>query len=84
MKNNYLLREIAGEYMLVPLGERGLTFNSIVTFNETAAFIWKRLEENLTEEEIAKALTLEYNVTYQQALEDVQQLIGYLKEKNVL
>ena len=44
MKNNYLLREIAGEYMLVPLGESGLTFNSIVTFNETGAFIWKKLK----------------------------------------
>lgn len=82
MKNNYLLREIEGEYMLVPLGEASL--NSMVTFNETGAFIWKKLEENLTKEEIAHALTLEYNVTQQQALEDVKQFIDYLKEKNII
>lgn len=82
MKNNYLLREIAGEYMLVPLGES--SFNSMVTFNETGAFIWRKLEDGLKEDEIAKALTLEYNVKYNQALEDVKELIGYLKENNVI
>lgn len=84
MKNKFLLREVAGEYMLVPLGESGLTFNSIVTFNETGAFIWKKLEEDLTEDEIANALSLEYNVTHQQALADVKQLVGYLREKKVI
>lgn len=82
MKNNYLLREIAGEYMLVPIGDSSL--NSIVNFNETGAFVWERLEQGLNEDEIANALTAEYNVTYVQALEDVKQLISYLKEKNVI
>ena len=82
MKNNYLLREIAGEYMLVPLGES--SFNSMVTFNETGAFIWKKLEEDLTENEIAHALTLEYSVTEQQSLADVNNFICYLKEKKVI
>lgn len=82
MKNNYLLREISGEYMLVPLGDS--SFNSMVTFNETGAFIWRKLEAGLKENEIAKALTFEYNVKYNQALEDVKELIGYLKENDVI
>ena len=82
MKNNYLLREIAGEYMLVPLGES--SFNSMVTFNETGAFIWRKLEAGLKEDEIANALTLEYNVKYNQALEDVKELISYLEANNVI
>ena len=82
MKNNYLLREIAGEYMLVPVGDS--SFNSMVNFNETGAFVWKKLEQGLDEDEIANALTVEYNVAYNQALEDVKQLISYLKEKNVI
>ena len=64
MQNDYLLREIAGEYMLVPLGNS--SFNSMVSFNETGAFVWKKLEQGLTEEEIANALTVEYNVAYNQ------------------
>lgn len=82
MQNDYLLREIAGEYMLVPLGNS--SFNSMVSFNETGAFVWKKLEQGLTEEEIANALTVEYNVAYNQALEDVKQLVDYLKDNKVI
>jgi hypothetical protein len=82
MQNDYLLREIAGEYMLVPLGNSSL--NSMVSFNETGAFVWKKLEQGLNEEEIANALTAEYNVAYNQALEDVKQLVGYLKDNKVI
>lgn len=82
MQNDYLLREIAGEYMLVPLGNS--SFNSMVSFNETGAFVWKKLEQGLTEEEIANALTAEYNVAYNQALEDVKQLVDYLKDNKVI
>ncbi len=84
MKNNYLLREIAGEYMLVPLGDSCTALNAMITFNETGAFIWKKLEENLSNDQIAKALTLEYNVTHQQALADVEEFVAYLKEKNII
>lgn len=82
MQNDYLLREIAGEYMLVPLGNSSL--NSMVSFNETGAFVWKKLEQGLNEEEIANALTAEYNVACNQALEDVKQLVGYLKDNKVI
>ncbi|MEE0060618.1 MAG: PqqD family protein [Acutalibacteraceae bacterium] len=84
MKNNYLLREIAGEYMLVPLGNSCTSLNAMITFNETGAFIWKKLEEDLTNEQIAQAFTCDYNVTYQQALEDVEEFVAYLKEKNII
>ena len=56
----------------------------MVSFNETGAFVWKKLEQGLTEEEIANALTVEYNVAYNQALEDVKQLVDYLKDNKVI
>ncbi len=84
MKNNYLLREIAGEYMLIPLGDSCNSLNAMITFNETGAFIWKKLEENLTNDQIAHAFTLEYNVTHQQALKDVEEFVAFLKEKSII
>jgi len=75
---------VAGEYLLVPLIEGESQFNSIITMNETGAFIWKRLEKNLSADEIAAAMTKEYNVTPQQAKADVNEYINYLKEKNII
>ena len=84
MKKNFLLREVAGEYLLVPLIDGETQFNSIITMNETGAFIWKKLVDNLNSEQIAEEMTKEYNVTYQQAVIDVQEYINYLKEKDII
>lgn len=84
MKKNFLLREVAGEYLLVPLIDGETQFNSIITMNETGAFIWKRLEDNLSYNQIAEEMTREYNVTYKQAVADVQEYINYLKEKDII
>ena len=39
----YILREIAGEYILVPTGETTQEFNGMITISETAKFIWENL-----------------------------------------
>ena len=37
--NEFIMREIAGEYVLVPIGKRALTFQGLVTMNEVGALI---------------------------------------------
>lgn len=84
MKKNFLLREIAGEFLLVPLGNSSTQFNSMITMNETGAFIWKRLENNMSKSEIAKEMIQEYDVSYEKAETDINNFISYLKDKNIL
>ena len=84
MSKKYLLREVAGEYLLVPIGESSVQFNSLVTMNETGAFIWKKLDEGMDSKQIAEALTKEYNVSAQQAENDIIEFIDYLKKKAVI
>ena len=47
MKRNtdFMLRDIAGEVILVPTGAATQQFNGMITLNEVAAFIWKNLNE---------------------------------------
>lgn len=40
--NEFIMREIAGEYVLVPIGKRALTFQGLVTMNEVGALIWHK------------------------------------------
>lgn len=84
LSKKYLLREVAGEYLLVPIGESSVQFNSLVTMNETGAFIWKKLDEGMDSKQIAEALTKEYNVSAQQAENDIIEFIDYLKKKAVI
>ena len=39
----FVLRKVAGENILVPVGNTALTFNGLVTLNESGAFLWKHM-----------------------------------------
>ena len=56
MKRNtdFMLRDIAGEVILVPTGAATQQFNGMITLNEVAAFIWKNLDEFEVDEETAR------------------------------
>jgi len=84
MKNNFLLREIAGEFLLIPLGDSSKQFNSIITMNETGAFIWRLLENGMPVQEIAEALTKDYDVSLDKAVSDTDKFINDLKKKSIL
>lgn len=49
---NFILREIAGEALLVPVGEAGMFTNSIVSLNVTSLFLWKQFTEPNTIERV--------------------------------
>ena len=84
MKKKFLLREIAGEFMLVPLGESSTQFNSMVTMNETGAFIWKCLEKDMSVKEIAEKITQEYEVPFENAEADINKFVEYLRQKEII
>lgn len=37
---DYILRNIAGEQVVVPTGQAGQKFNGLITLNSTAVFLW--------------------------------------------
>ena len=82
ISSNYVIREIAGDYIIVPIGQAVFDFQGLITVNEIGAFIWKLLQENdLTLNEIETAIKDEYEVESSIVKKDVivflNQLIKY-------
>lgn len=48
LNENFILRTIAGEDMLIPLGETSAELSGIITLNPVGATIWKALAETCT------------------------------------
>ena len=84
IKSGFVIREIAGQYMAVPVGERVNDLHGMIALNETGAFIWKLLENEKTEEDLARALTEEYEVSYEEALEAVREFRELLSSDSLL
>lgn len=80
IKEGYILREVAGNYVVVPLGKAALDFNGMITLNEMGAFLWKRLEQGTTKEELLEAVLSEYEVTEERALAGIDSFLEKVKE----
>ena len=57
---DFLLREVAGESVLVPVGEAGIFENSVISLNETCSFLWKLFQEPRTADEVIAEARREY------------------------
>ncbi len=75
---DFILREVAGTQVLVPVGEATKNFPGMVTVNATSAFLWEQLETSQTAETLISALTERYNVSREQAAADVAKFLDTL------
>lgn len=72
LKDKLILRQVAGNWVVLPLGEAALDCADMLHLNETGAMLWKVLEKGSDPEALIAALTAEYDVTQQQAQKDVE------------
>ena len=84
LNQEFVLREVAGEYIVIPLTGLGDRFNGLITLNETGAFIWKQIEQEKEQDEIVDALLEEYEVSREQAARNVGDLCAQLKKLRIL
>ena len=84
LKQEFVLRDIAGEYVLIPIVSADDKFNGIISVNETGAFIWKQLEKAMSRDEIIQEVLNEYEVSLEHATADVDKFCGNLKELEIL
>lgn len=82
LKNGFVLREVCGEKVIVGEGVETINFGKMISLNDTAALLWKKAVEldDFTVEQLADALTGEYEVSREQALKDVEKLMANWKE----
>lgn len=84
LTKQFIMREIMGDYVIVPVGQTALELNGMITVNETGAFLWKKLEEECTMEMLVAALLDEYEVSEEQAKEDVREFLDILEKNAIL
>jgi hypothetical protein len=84
IRKSLLKREIAGESFLVPLGKSVYDSNGLFVLTELGSFIWDRLPEAESAEEILKAILAEYDVEEATARADLTQFLDKLRSMQIL
>lgn len=84
LKEDYVLRQVADFWVVLPLGEASITFSGMLTLNETGALLWQKLEQGADRNALADALTGEYDVDRACALADVDEFLEKLANAGCL
>lgn len=77
-KKGFVLRVVCGEKIIVGEGLETINFGKLISLNESAAYLWQKAGElgDFTAQQLADALQQEYEVGAEQALSDVERIIG--------
>ena len=81
---DFILREIAGDYVIIPTGNTVLTFNGLISVNEVGASLWKMLQQDVTTEDLVAGILEEYNVDEETAREDIQEFLDELIKAQII
>lgn len=84
IKNDFVLKKIAGSYMVVPVRTRAVDFSGIIKLSESGAFLWEILEKGADREELIAKMLSEYEVDEATAAADIDRFIAKLNEADLL
>ena len=84
LKGSYVLRQIAGEYLAVPISNEAGDDANIVILNPVSQIIWGKLENGATFDEILNAVTAEFDVSDEEATDDIKEFLNGLEEAKLL
>lgn len=84
VKNGFLLREIAGEYLAIPVELAREDESCMAVLNEQGKFLWEQLKEPKTLSQLTAAMTECYEVSEEEARADITEFLTNLKERKLL
>lgn len=84
IKPDFILKNIAGSYVVIPLRSAAVNFNAVIKLSETGAFLWEKLSKGAEKDELIQALLAEYDVDEATASADVDRFISKLKEADLI
>ena len=82
LKDGFMLKEVAGSYIVVPLGQ--VDFTAMITVNETGAFLWEALQKDTTKEQLIDKMTAEYDVDEVTATKDIDHFLSVLTANGLM
>lgn len=80
IKEEYILQNIAGKWIVIDTNARSVNFNKLLALNETGKLLWEKLEQGADMEALVAALIDGFGVDAETARNDAAAFIRNLKE----
>ena len=80
IKKDFELKEIAGSFVVFPVGVAAIDFNGMLTLNETGALLWNKLKTGADKEALVDAICAEYSIDSATAGADIDAFLQKLND----
>jgi len=85
ISESFVIREIAGTYVIVPTEQEAQKFQGLISVNEVGALLWSYLQQgDMTIKKLTEHVCREYDVDEERARDDVEKFVRILRERNML
>ncbi|MCF0115361.1 MAG: PqqD family protein [Erysipelotrichaceae bacterium] len=84
LKEGFIVRNVADEYLLIPTGKNIASFGGSVILNEVSAFILNQMKADTTKEQLLEAILTEYDVSLELATQDLDKLLTKLTQLGII
>ena len=79
-----ILRTIAGESMLVPVGDTVTKYNGLFVMTPSAKLLWEAIQDGKEEDELASVLVDAYGIDEETAKADSGAFVAKLRELEIV
>ena len=79
-----VLRQVAGQYVLIPIGETAMKIQKLICLTESSVMLWNMVTEGTTEEKLQQALLDTYEVDPETARTDTQAFLRSMRELGLI
>lgn len=84
IKKQFILRNVADEYLLIPVGEAAISLKGLIALSESGALLYGKLNAGCSREDLVEALVAEYDVSEAVAAEDIEAFLNQMRQLNML
>jgi hypothetical protein len=84
INENFLLRDIAGQKVVLPVGEAAEKFNGMIRLNDTGIYLWTLLEQDTDEDALLSAMLRDYEIDEETARADIHRFVETLRKAGIL
>lgn len=84
INGTFTLREVAGEILVIPVGQTALELNGMIVLNPVSKVLWEHLEKGATSDDLVKAVTDLFEVDPEEAESDIAEFLETLRQQKLL
>lgn len=84
ISEQYMLRQVAEEYLVIPVGEAALKIKGLIGLSESGSVLYRRLQQGCSQEDLVSALLAEYDIDEDTARADIEAFLGQMRSMGIL